>query len=376
MANTRETLGDEATLRGLIENTLETFEENGVTSLPSSALRYNKGLKKVVFPAVTSLGNYSFATCTNLEEADFSALNSIPSSCFSNDSKLKHLILRKSSRINISGRNSLEGTKIVAYDGAVYVPSDLLATYKADSKWKNYFITTIDRYPTTVYETIDDSWSTIVQKITAGTAYSEYGQGATKSFTWSDGTNSGTAYAQLIAVGKDELVDGSDNSKLTTWIIKNIAFQDQMNANNTNSNGWGACALRTKLQGMLSNFDSFFQTNIKAVKKTYYDRTTASTLSTGTGSDPGDKLWIPSAREMFGGSSYEDSGCNYTDFFSDSEAQIKCYILNPSVYWLRTAAISGDYSFGGVSVIGNAINDLSSSQYASKLNGVVFGFCI
>lgn len=377
MANTRETLGDEATLRGLIENTLETLEEDGVTLLPNNALRYNKGLKKVVFPAVTQLSEYSFSDCTNLEEADFNALIAVPSNCFKDDSKLKHLILRKSSMTSLGNTNALTGTKIAAENGAVYVPSDLLATYRVDSKWKNYFITTIDKYPTTVYETIEDSWPTIVQKITAGTAYSEYGQGATKSFTVSNGTNTYTALAQLIAVGKDELVNGANNTNLTTWIVKNLPFKMQMNSTGTNANGWKASAARTLLNGTVFNsLDADLQANIKPVKKTYWNYTTTSTLSTGTDGDAGDKLWIPSAREIFSGDTdsygdHENSGCDYTDFFSNANARKKKYNGSADYYWTRSAFPGNSYSFRDVDGSG-AVN----SNVANASNGAALGFCI
>ena len=58
MANTRETLGEQATLDGLINHTLTSFEEDGVTTLGNYALYRNSALTSVKFPNLTNTGQY------------------------------------------------------------------------------------------------------------------------------------------------------------------------------------------------------------------------------------------------------------------------------------------------------------------------------
>lgn len=84
---------------------------------------------------------------------------------------------------------------------------------------------------------------------------------------------------------------------------------------------------------ILPTIDSTVVSNMKEVTKTYYDVTTSSTLSTT------DTVFIPSAREMFGGSNYENSGITYTDYFKTDSQRIKYNMSSKSAssWWLRSA---------------------------------------
>ena len=106
--------------------------------------------------------------------------------------------------------------------------------------------------------------------------------------------------------------------------------------------------------------------NILKHNKTYYDYTTQSTLNSV------EKLWIPSAREMFGGTSYESSGVMYTTVFKDNAARIKTQDGSAKVYWLRSANSSSAGNFRGV---GSSDGDVNSGS-ASVARGVCLGFCL
>lgn len=370
MANTRATIGDQATLDGLVSNTLETLEEDGLTAVPNSCLRYNTGIKKVILPSATSIGSYGFANCTNLEEVDLgTSVSSINSNCFNGATKLESLILRNTSAmVSLSNINAFTGTAIQALNGIVYVPNTQLSNYKANANWSNFYVLPLSDYPTDPAtldylpgETISDDWSTIITTVDAGNAVTTYGVGATKTLSVS---GVGKVLMQLIAVDTDELSDNTGNAK-TTWLAKNIMFKRQMNSANTNVNGWAASEMRTYLSGDFFNaLPSVLQSNIKQVKKTYHDHTTSSTLLVD------DKVWIPSCREMFGGSSYESSGCDYTSIFSSNSARMKYYNGVAAEYWTRTTYSSGN-SFRNINIIGGL-----SSAGADISYGAVVGFCL
>ena len=55
MSNTRDSLGEQATLDGLIAHTLTSLEEDGITNLASYAFYNNINLTNVIFPNLLTL---------------------------------------------------------------------------------------------------------------------------------------------------------------------------------------------------------------------------------------------------------------------------------------------------------------------------------
>ena len=340
MANTRDTLGDQATLDGLVNGTLTELEEDVVTSLPSYALHKNTHIETLKFPNVTSISGNAFNGC----------------------SALKHLVLGSSTKCALSATSAFTGTPISLTKGAIYVPEGLVSTYKADSYWKNYFITSVENYPTTDYSTITDSWAQIVAAISDGTYSTKYNVGDTKAIS----INGVDDYMVLIAKDTDVLADGSGNAK-TTWLSKGLFATHNMNTQGTNANGWAQSEMRTWLrETILPTLDSTIQSNIKEVTKTYYDKTTTSTLSIT------DTVWIPSAREIYGGTSYESAGCDYTSLFNSDPARIKYNTSGTAgSWWLRSANSGYDTSFRSVNYGGDVYSSSASGAY-----GVALGFSI
>ena len=340
MANTRDTLGDQATLDGLVNGTLTELEESGVTSLPSYALKQNKAITTLKFPNVTSIAGNAFNGC----------------------SALKHLVLGGQTKCTLSGTSAFAGTPISAIKGVIYVPENLVSTYNADSNWKNYFVTSVENYPMTDLSTITDSWAEIVAAIGDGTYSSKYNVGDTKSIS----INGVNDYMVLVAKDTDALADNSGSAK-TTWISKGLCTTNTMNATRTNANGWAQSGMRTWLrETILPTLDSTIRSNIKEVTKTYSDKTTSSTLSIT------DTVWIPSGREMFGGTSYEDSGCDYTSFFDSNLARVKCNTsYSADSWWLRSVSSGTGTHFRIVTS-----NGTNSDNYANRTSGVALGFCI
>lgn len=340
MANTRDTLGDQATLDGLVNGTLTELEEDGVTSLPSYALHKNTHIETLKFPNVTSISGDAFNGC----------------------SALKHLVLGSSTKCTLSSTSAFTGTPISLTKGAIYVPKDLVSTYRSDSTWKNFFVTSDENYPTSEYSTITDSWTQIVAAVSDGSYSTKYNVGDTKAIS----INGVDDYMVLIAKDTDDLADGSGKAK-TTWLSKGLFATHNMNTQSTNANGWAQSEMRTWLrETILPTLDSVIRSGIKEVTKTYYDKTTSSTLSVS------DTVWIPSAREMFGGTSYEDSGCDYTSLFNSSSARIKYNTSGSANYWwLRSAYSGNDTHFRSVYSNGNVNNYNAGITY-----GVALGFSI
>lgn len=174
---------------------------------------------------------------------------------------------------------------------------------------------------------------------------------------------------QIVAMDADTLTAGG-TAPLTFVAKECLATTKTMNSSNSNANGWAAT---TVMKPYLTNtimplIDPSLRMRIQAVDKTYYDYTTTSTLTSS------DKLWIPSAREIFGeADGYEDSGVMYTGIYSNANKRKKHSTTSTSnnYWWLRSANSGYANLFRSVSGDGGVSN--SSAYYAS---GVCLGFCL
>lgn len=448
MANTRDVLGDQATLDGLIDQSLTSLEENGITSLRTYAFYINDNIKKINFPSLTTMGTYAFYSCRLLEEVDlplittasyygFNGCNSLKKininnlsrlnqlalgSCFSlndidtsevtivNDSVfsnsgigelilpvctslgsytgqgqrmstidltnnisintdkfnkangLVHLILRSSTLCSLSATNAFAETPLANNIGWIYVPTDLIDTYKSATNWSTYAdqIVDISEYPKALQnETITDSWSDIFTNENNGTYSTKYSIGDIKC------VNIGGTYypMQIIAMDKDVLASGG-TAKIT-WCGLGFLCKVPMNFTIITTDGWVESWMRKFLRETIyPQIESTVRNNIKEVTKTYYDHTTSSTLSTT------DTVFIPSAREILGGTSYENSGIDYTDVFNSSNTRIKYNGLSTSAdaWWLRSAR--DGKNFYNIMNNGVVINNNPNNMF-----GVVLCFC-
>lgn len=411
MANTRNLIGEQETLDGLINHTLTSLEEDGVDRLGDYALAYNTALTSVNFPGAKDTGQFTFQNCTELLSANLPAaikidrlcfsgctklttpvisavtslgstvfqdckalvglevpttVSSIPSSCFKGCSTMTWLKLPKTSMVTLETVSAFSGTPIDVRLGAIYVPADLVATYKANNNWKIFFIASLDDYPLTDFGTITDSWSDILAAEANGTYTTKYSVGDTKKVT----INGNDIYMQIVAMDADTLTAGG-TAKIT-WIAKHFAETHKMNETRTNADGWAASGMRSWLRDTVyTGLDSELKVAIKDVDKTYYDATSSTTKTVS------DTLWIPSYREVIPNpptSSYESSGPIYSDIFTSTTSTRTKYnltTLSSSSWWLRSASPS--YPPGYFYTV--AGSGVGSYELANTTSGVVFGFC-
>ena len=211
---------------------------------------------------------------------------------------------------------------------------------------------------------ITDSWDTIIANIDNGTYLTKYEVGDYKPIDL--GSTYGVANMQIVAMDADELVGGG-YAPLTFLSKEQLNQVSKMNSAATNVNGYPATDI---MKPLLNNtLYPLLPTNIKnriqTVNKTYYDYTTNSTLTTT------EKIWIPSRREMFGGTSYETSGVMYTSFFTDAATRGKPRNGESKSYWLRTACKDNDTNFMSLLGNGSTYNSAASSSI-----GICLGFCL
>lgn len=313
---------------------------------------------------VTSLGSY-IGKGTRMSTVDLTALTSVNANQFNGANALVELILRRTSLVTLANSNALTGTPLAAGVGYIYVPADLVNSYKSASNWsaRASQIKSIADYPLTFQnETITDTWEEILEAEQDGTYSTKYSVGDVK-YIDVGGTK---LPMQIVAFDADDLAAGG-KAKIT-WLSLHLLQNHQMNPTADTAGGWAECALRDWLRNKIyPKIESTVRTAIKPVTKTYENKSPSSGTLSLT-----DTVWIPSAREMFGGSSYENAGCNYTSFFTANSGRIKKLGQGGSAsgWWLRSA-----YTTTVFQIVSSSGKINSTSGSASNSNGVALGFC-
>ena len=110
-----------------------------ITDVASNSFVGCSNLTSANFQFVKSIGQYAFNGCTALTTADLPAATSINSNAFNGCTLLTTLILRNTSKIaTLSNKNAFTSTPIASGAGYIYVPRDLVDSYKSATNWSNY----------------------------------------------------------------------------------------------------------------------------------------------------------------------------------------------------------------------------------------------
>ena len=231
-----------------------------------------------------------------------------------------------------------------------------------------------DIYVTFVTETLTDSWSNIITAIGNGTFSGTPGD--TKIL---DVGTEGTILATYIGANLDTLAAGG--TAKTTWIFEHmLATSKRWNPARSGSSGaytegtgtigsYEESEIRTYAnETVFALLPTELQSAIKEVTK--YSKGYETDGTTTSEKATTEKLWLPSYREMFGGTSVETNGPVYTGYFTNNASRIKHKVgASADSWWVRSA---GSYN--------NAYNVTSGgTNYTigvSTNRGVVLGFCI
>ena len=221
-------------------------------------------------------------------------------------------------------------------------------------------------------ETISDSWDQIFANIKNGTYKTKYQVGDMKKLKL--GTD-GTVSMKIVAMDTDDLASGGKAP--ITWISEQLLVTShRMNPSNNNNTegtgtigGWEKSDMRSYLKETIKPLiPQNVRNSIKEVTKhsNIFDTSGAKVLNSVTTDD----VWIPSDREIFGGTNYETLGHVYSDVFTDanSRKKFKAGESSASFWWLRSANDLGYFRCVSNGGVGNTRS--SSSTY-----GVALGFC-
>lgn len=129
---------------------LTTANFPAATSVGNSAFNQCSALTTANIPVATSVGGSAFLRCSELTTADFHVATSVGSSAFRYCFALTALILRNTTKAStLSNSNALQDTPIASGTGYIYVPRDLVDSYKSATNWSTYAIQfrAIEDYP-------------------------------------------------------------------------------------------------------------------------------------------------------------------------------------------------------------------------------------
>ena len=211
---------------------------------------------------------------------------------------------------------------------------------------------------------ISDDWETIISKIANGTA--DYSVGQHKPL---DLGTQGVINMQIVAAGANAspLASGDGNATYDFVAKELLATKHLMTS--SNSPGWENSGLRSYLKNTIKPLiPQVVRDAIKEVSKTSYryDTNTKNAITT-------DDVWIPSNREIFGGTEYESQGPIYSGVYTiNNNTRVKRLSGGgDSVWWMRSAYKYNNTNYRTVTATG-------SSSYGERTinNGVALGFSL
>lgn len=144
--------GSDELVNSLIDRTISgEYVNNTVTVIGVYGLAGCTKLTSVVLPAVRTTEGNSMTGCSEITKADFSNLRTIRYSTFyNNNKKLIALIIRRHAVTTLDNTtNVFKNTPIASGTGYIYVPSDMVSSYKSATNWSTYAdqIRAIEDYP-------------------------------------------------------------------------------------------------------------------------------------------------------------------------------------------------------------------------------------
>ena len=110
-----------------------------IENIGSTCFSYSL-IKEMNFPKLNTISSQAFYNCKNLEKIELYVLKSISTNAFQYCSKLNTVILRNTMMVTLSNVNAFDSTpiKTSTTSGFIYVPDDLVESYKTATNWVTY----------------------------------------------------------------------------------------------------------------------------------------------------------------------------------------------------------------------------------------------
>lgn len=219
------------------------------------------------------------------------------------------------------------------------------------------------------------TWDEVIAATKNG-KYKNFEIGAMKEL---DLGSEGIVHMQIVGIDADELADGSGKAPLTFVSKELLKTNHRMNPKLKPSvapydegtgtiGGWEKCEMRSYLKDTIKLLvPENVRNAIKNVTKysNIFDTSGTKVLNHVTSDD----VWIPSGREIAGGTSFESVGPVYTDVFDSAAARIKSRNGSAYFWFLRSTIDTSRFNcvFKTGSVDFTTANDTVS---------IALGFCL
>lgn len=208
------------------------------------------------------------------------------------------------------------------------------------------------------------SWVEVDEAIRDGSYRTKYHAGDLIYLTIGGEYN---GYAEI--AGLDTDVDTSNNTIPITWILKNVLETPQKmtssSSSGATSGGWPSCDMRGYVANTIRDkFPARINAMLRITKKISRDVINSTDLTSY------DYIWIPSYREVYGGTTREQSGVIYSSTLNTTNKRMKTKVHDTigRNWYLRSAC--NDYYYECITSGGSRYNNGSTgSQY------ILLGFC-
>lgn len=267
-----------------------------------------------------------------------------------------------------TGETPVDSVNHYDFDGWNPAPSNITGDTNCYAQFPNPY----------EYAEIEDTWTQIIAAIDNGTYKTKYHVGNYKPL---DLGSEGIINMQIVAIDKDVKASGGGTAPIT-WIgEKLLVTSHSMNlelAGDTGNRtigtgtigGWEESEMRSWLKSTIKPLiPSEVRSRIVEVSKATYiynsdETTTKNAITT-------DDVWIPSEREIFGGTSRESEGIYYSGVFNSAEMRKKMKVNGSSTtgWWLRSAYSTTSFRI---------VYYNGSVNYANAITAycVAIGFCL
>ena len=119
-------------------NNLTTVNLPECTSIRSSAFQSCTSLTTIDLPKCTSIGSNAFFSCNNLTTVNLPECTSIGSNAFFSCNNLTTIILSNNQVVTLNGTSAFINSPIANGTGYIYVPDNLVDSYKTATNWSTY----------------------------------------------------------------------------------------------------------------------------------------------------------------------------------------------------------------------------------------------
>lgn len=139
MSNAIQSIGaSDENFVDVIERTITAVDNNKIVTIGDYALLKCIQLSSVNVPSVKTIKTYAFFNCYSLPMINLPVVESISSYVFAYCSKLTKVILGASKVCTLENTNAFSNTPIASGTGYVYVPDNLVESYKTATNWVTY----------------------------------------------------------------------------------------------------------------------------------------------------------------------------------------------------------------------------------------------